>query len=186
MLTKALLQRHFLKASSRQLSTRPPIDQEIKLDFNDVLFKPQRSALKSRAEVNLEREFTLLHSKRVWKGVPIISSNMDTTGTFEMGVSLAKYKCLTTIHKYYSLDDWKIFAIRKPEAVPYVAISAGTSQKDFEIVKAITGELEALKMICLDVANGYSQYFVDTVARYREAFPEHVILAGNVVTGDMT
>lgn len=76
------------------------------MDFGDVLFRPQRSALKSRAEVNLEREFTFLHSKKVWKGIPIISSNMDTTGTFEMAVSLAKYKCLTTIHKYYTPEDW--------------------------------------------------------------------------------
>ena len=111
---------------------------------------------------------------------------MDTTGTFEMGVSLAKYKCITAIHKYYSIDDWKIFAIRKPESVPYVAISAGTSNKDFETVRAITSEIRDLKMICLDVANGYSQYFVDTVAKYREAFPQNVIIAGNVVTGEMT
>lgn len=174
-------------ASLRRASTgRPHIDEEIKLDFNDVLFRPQRSALKSRAEVNLEREFTFLHSKRVWKGIPVISSNMDTTGTFEMGVSLAKYKCLTAIHKYYSPEDWKIFSIRKPEAVPFVAVSAGTSQKDFEIVKTITANLPTLQMICLDVANGYSQYFVDTVHKYREAFPKHTILAGNVVTGEMT
>ncbi len=103
-----------------------------------------------------------------------------------MGVSLAKYKCITAIHKYYSIDDWKIFAIRKPESVPYVAISAGTSNKDFETVRAITSEIRDLKMICLDVANGYSQYFVDTVAKYREAFPQNVIIAGNVVTGEMT
>lgn len=63
---------------------------------------------------------------------------MDTTGTFEVAVALAKYKCLTTIHKYYSVDDWKIYSIRKPDALPYSAVSAGTSQKDFEIVKAIT------------------------------------------------
>ena len=95
---------------------------------------------------------------------------MDTTGTFEMAVSLAKYKCLTTVHKYYSINDWKIFAIRKPEALPFVAVSAGTSQKDFEMVKEIITEHPELQMICLDVANGYSQYFVDTVAKYREAF----------------
>jgi GMP reductase len=65
---------------------------------------------------------------------------MDTTGTFEMGVALAKYKCLTAIHKYYSVDDWRIFGIRKPEALPFVAISAGTSKKDFDIVKNITSE----------------------------------------------
>lgn len=156
------------------------------LDFNDVLFKPRRSSLKSRSEVTLEREFQFLHSRKKWTGTPIISSNMDTTGTFEIGVALAKYKCLTTIHKYYTLDDWRIFAIRKPEALPYVAVSAGTSKNDFEIVKSILSENPTLQMICLDVANGYSQYFVETVHKYRESFPGHTIMAGNVVTGEMT
>jgi GMP reductase len=111
---------------------------------------------------------------------------MDTTGTFEMGVALSKYKCLTTIHKYYTLDDWRIFSLRKPEALPYVAVSAGTSQKDFDLVKEIVKENPSLQMICLDVANGYSQHFVETVAKFRDAFPRHTIMAGNVVTGDMT
>ena len=175
-----------MSSQSEAGKKRPFIDHDIKLDFNDVLFRPQRSTLKSRQEVNLEREITFLHSRKTWSGTPLISSNMDTTGTFEMGVSLSKYKCLTTIHKYYSPDDWKIFAIRRPEALPYVAISAGTSQRDFEIVKQITENIPDLQMICLDVANGYSQYFVDTVAKYRQAFPKHVIMAGNVVTGEMT
>lgn len=114
------LVRHLLiltagRAFSTGTQTRmPQIEEEIKLDFNDVLFKPKRSNLKSRSEVSLEREFQFLHSRKKWSGTPIISSNMDTTGTFEMGVALAKYKCLTTIHKYYSLDDWRIFGLRKP------------------------------------------------------------------------
>ena len=37
----------------------------------------------------------------------------------------------------------------------------------------------------MDVANGYSQFFVEYVAKVRKAFPTHTILAGNVVTGDM-
>jgi GMP reductase len=41
-------------------------------------------------------------------------------------------------------------------------------------------------MICLDVANGYSKYFVDTVEKYRKVFPKHTIIAGNVVTPEMT
>ena len=114
------LVRHLLIfTAGRPLSTgtqtrMPQIEEEIKLDFNDVLFKPKRSNLKSRSEVSLEREFQFLHSRKKWAGTPLISSNMDTTGTFEMGVALAKYKCLTTIHKYYSLDDWRIFGLRKP------------------------------------------------------------------------
>ncbi len=141
---------------STSKAIRPEIEEQIKLDFNDVLFRPKRSSLKSRSEVNLEREFQFLHSRKKWFGTPIISSNMDTTGTFEMGVALSKYKCLTAIHKYYSIDDWRIFGIRKPDALPYVAVSAGTSQKDFELVKSILIEHPTLQMICLDVANGYS------------------------------
>ena len=178
--------RNFSMNNSQNNKKGPQIDEEIKLDFNDVLFRPLRSTLKSRAEVDLDREFTFKHSGKKWKGTPIISSNMDTTGTFEMGVALGKYKCLTTIHKYYSVDDWKIFAIRKPEALPFVAVSAGTSQKDFEMVKCILSEHPAVQMICLDVANGYSQYFIDTVSKYRAAFPKTTIIAGNVVTGEMT
>ena len=75
--------------------------------------------------------------------------------------------------------------MRKPDALPYVAVSAGTSQKDFELVREILRENPNLQMICLDVANGYSQYFVETVAKFRDAFPAHTIMAGNVVTGNM-
>ena len=132
--------RGFSTQGDKKQPKRPEIEEEIRMDFNDVLFRPKKSALKSRSEVSLDREFKFLHSGKTWTGTPIISSNMDTTGTFEMGVSLAKYKCLTTIHKYYSIDDWRIFCKRKPEALPCVAISAGTSQKDFEIVKVIVQE----------------------------------------------
>lgn len=43
-----------------------------------------------------------------------------------------------------------------------------------------------VRLICLDVANGYSQAFLDTIRKYRASFPKHVILAGNVCTGEMT
>ncbi len=81
------------------------IEDEIKLDFSDVLIKPQRSELKSRKEVNLEREMKFPHSNRTWKGIPIISANMDTTGTFEIAVEFSKYKMLTAIHKHYSVEE---------------------------------------------------------------------------------
>ena len=117
------------------------VDDDIKLDFSDVLFKPQKSALKSRSEVNLMRSFKFLHSRGTWTGVPIISSNMDTTGTFEMGAALAKHKCITTIHKYYSLDDWRHFGSKRPEALSYVAVSAGVSQRDYSLVQSIADSL---------------------------------------------
>merc|ERR1712084_190459 len=41
-------------------------------------------------------------------------------------------------------------------------------------------------MICIDVANGYSEPFVQCIRDTRKRFPQHTIMAGNVVTGEMT
>ena len=60
------------------------IEQDIKLDFSDVLIRPKRSILESRSQINLEREFKFPHSTQIWKGIPIIASNMDTVGTIEI------------------------------------------------------------------------------------------------------
>ena len=64
------------------------IEQDIKLGFKDVLIRPKRSNLKSRAQVQLERDFKFLHSDLNWTGVPIMAANMDTVGTFEMALPL--------------------------------------------------------------------------------------------------
>ncbi len=60
------------------------IETDLKLGFKDVMIRPKRSTLNSRAQVSLEREFKFLHSTHVWTGVPIMAANMDTVGTFEM------------------------------------------------------------------------------------------------------
>lgn len=111
---------------------------------------------------------------------------MDTTGTFEIASVLAHYKCLTAIHKFYSAEEWKAFATNKSHVLPFVSVSAGTSKSDFEVAKDILNEWKGIQMICLDVANGYSKHFIDTVSRYRETFPDHIIMAGNIVTPEMT
>lgn len=85
------------------------IEYEIKLGFKDVMFRPKRSTLKSRSQVDLEREFTFLHTEKRWNGVPIIAANMDTVGTFEMAVALSKHKVMTAIHKHYSVEEWAEF-----------------------------------------------------------------------------
>lgn len=164
----------------------PHVINEIKLDFKDVLLRPKRSALKSRADVNLNRKMTFKHSQRVHEGVPIIASNMDTVGTFDMAASLAEHGCYTCIHKYYTPDDWLEFAKKHPEAVPYAACSAGTADGDFDRLSSVLNSIPEIQFICLDVANGYSENFVDHVKKTRAAFPTHTIMAGNVVTGEMT
>ncbi|MCG3742024.1 GMP reductase [Vibrio cincinnatiensis] len=162
------------------------IEQELKLGFKDVLFRPKRSTLKSRSQVNLTREFTFKHSGRQWSGVPVIAANMDSVGSFAMAKALAEHGVMTAIHKHYTVDDWAEFVRNSDsETLSKVMVSTGTSQADFQKTKDIMAMSEELIFICIDIANGYSEHLVDYVQQVRTAFPDKVISAGNVVTGDM-
>jgi GMP reductase len=117
-----------------------------------------------------------------------VASNMDTVGTFEMAAELAKSDLFTTIHKHYSVDDWKNFAEKNskdPQIMRNIAISAGMATNDFDKLRAVCDSFPELECICLDVANGYSEHFVEFIRKVREHFTEHTIFAGNVVTGEM-
>ncbi|CAG9535252.1 unnamed protein product [Cercopithifilaria johnstoni] len=167
----------------------PRIEYEQKLDFKDVLLRPKRSTLKSRADVDLVREFTFRNSKKQYVGIPVVASNMDTVGTFEMAEALSKKKLFTFIHKHYTVEQWIEFANRigsDQDTLTQIGISSGISDCDFAKLRKICGLIPDLQFICLDVANGYSEMFVDSIRRVREEFPRHAIVAGNVVTGEMT
>lgn len=162
------------------------IENDIKLGFKDVMFRPKRSTLKSRSEVNLEREFTFLHTQKKWKGVPVIAANMDTVGTFEMAVALAKDRIITAVHKHYTIGEWTDFLKDKPEELyNYIALSTGTGKADEEKIKKICDLHPKIQFLCIDVANGYSEHFVSFVKQARQNFPDKIIIAGNVVTGEM-
>ncbi|XP_065065176.1 GMP reductase 1-like [Rhopilema esculentum] len=165
----------------------PIVDNEIKLDFKDVLIRPKRSTMKSRADVDLARKFAFRHAKKNFPEdvIPVIAANMDTVGTFEMAAVLAKHKLLTAIHKHYSVEEWRKFATAHESYLPYLAVSAGMVKKDSETMDQILQEFPQIPAICLDVANGYSEHFVEFVKEIREKHPEHIIIAGNVVTGEM-
>ncbi|PNJ35554.1 GMPR2 isoform 8 [Pongo abelii] len=163
----------------------PHIDNDVKLDFKDVLLRPKRSTLKSRSEVDLTRSFSFRNSKQTYTGVPIIAANMDTVGTFEMAKVLCKFSLFTAVHKHYSLDQWQEFAGQNPDCLEHLAASSGTGSSDFEQLEQILEAIPQVKYICLDVANGYSEHFVEFVKDVRKRFPQHTIMAGNVVTGEM-
>lgn len=163
----------------------PRIETDIKLDFKDVLIRPKRSTLKSRSQVDITRTYTFRNAKCSWTGVPVIAANMDTVGTFELAVEFAKFQCITCMHKHYTIEQWDGFAKANEEALPYVAVSAGTGEKDLERVGQVIEKHPSIRLICLDIANGYSEHFVDVVKLMRQRHPEHIIIAGNVVTGEM-
>lgn len=162
------------------------IENEIKLGFKDVMFRPKRSTLKSRSEITIEREFTFLHTQKKWSGVPLIAANMDTVGTFEMAEALYKDKIITAVHKHYSVQEWSDFLNDKnDDFYQYIALSTGTGKADEQKIKLILDANPKIQFLCIDVANGYSEHFVEFVKKARQNFPDKIIMAGNVVTGEM-
>lgn len=155
------------------------IEQDIKIDFNNVLIRPKRSTLSSRNEVNLEREITFKNSKKKWTGIPIMTSNMDTVGTFEMYYKLVEQKMITCFHKHYEIDDY-------PDNLDpdYYMLSTGITTKDLEKIKILIKKLNP-NFVCIDVANGYMSSLMDFVKNFRKEFKSITLVCGNVVSREM-
>ena len=154
------------------------IEEDLKLGFKDVLIRPKRSTLKSRSDVELEREFTFKHSGLTRSGVPIIAANMDTVGTFSMAKALATFGILTAVHKHYTAEEWLAFTRgASADVLKHVMVSTGTSDADFE-KPSRSSQNPQLNFVCIDVANGYSEHFVQFVAKAREARPQKLSSPG--------
>ena len=171
------------------------LETEIKLDYNNVLIRPKRSTLGSRKIVELERRFEFRNAKgqdKSFYGIPIIASNMDGVGTFEVADFLANEKLMTTLVKTYSVQELVCY-FDDPETdkndfrTRYVAMSLGITDKDEEKFRNVYEQVgDKIKYVNIDVANGYSERFVEFVRKFRTHYPEIIIIAGNVVTGEMT
>lgn len=183
------------------------LEEDIKLDYKDVLIRPKRSTLGSRKEVDLSRGYTFrnykppLREKRLdnddrhYRGIPIMAANMDGVGTFGMADVLADENIFTCLVKTYTVEELIEYYNHaanylEPELdkrTQNVAMSIGITDADaekFDSVYTKTGK--RLKYVCIDVANGYSERFAGFVKNIRSKYPEVVIIAGNVVTGEMT
>jgi GMP reductase len=166
------------------------IETEVRLDFKDVLIRPKRSTLSTRSNVDISRDFHFRHTQVEYHGVPIIAANMDTTGTFEMARALDAFEMSTALHKHYTVEEVVAFfraLARKTAAYYSMGIGAADEEKFGRVMAAAGGGADsAIRYVCIDVANGYTEGFVRLVAKIREQHPHLVIMAGNVVTGEMT
>jgi GMP reductase len=171
------------------------IENEIKLDFDDVLIKPKRSSIQSRQEVSLNTQYTFKHSKHTWTGTPILAANMATTGIFKIAESLLPHKIMTVMHKFNTFNDWVDSELVKtiyPNNMEYIIPSIGTSSSDLESFDTIynffkiTPDYPDIQFVCIDVANGYSESFSTLIKNMRDKYPLLTIIAGNVCTREMT
>jgi GMP reductase len=160
------------------------LETDVKIDFRDVLIKPKRSTLCSRNEVDLTRNFKFKNSQCDYTGIPIIAANMDTIGTFRMASALNKHNLSTAIHKHYTEDQLIEFFGRDDNANKHW-YSMGITDHDWEKFKKVS-KVTGITCLCVDVANGYQEVFVDFIKKIR-SYDEHAtIMAGNVVTSEMT
>jgi|TARA_B100001540_G_scaffold317651_1_gene351889 GMP reductase len=161
------------------------VEHDVKLTFDDVLIRPKRSTLVSRSDVSLVREFSFRHSDTTWEGVPIVAANMDTTGLFDVARVLQGHGMLTCLQKFYSTSAYS-GAWENGVDSGYVAVTCGSTEESFELLQRKMATDDGIQMICIDVANGYREVFLDFVKRVRSEFPDKIVIAGNVATREMT
>ena len=167
------------------------LDTEVKLDYKDVLLKPKRSTLSSRRDVEMTRSFSFRNSGETYECCPIIASNMDGVGTFSMAKVIQEYKMMTTITKTTTIDQWRK-AVGEGIKLKYISVCTGTGKlwdddaEDYSTMQKVLKSYPDVKFITIDVANGYHTNFSDFVGAVREEYPDKTIIAGNVVTAEMT
>jgi GMP reductase len=161
------------------------IEEELKLDYSDVLFRPKRSTLTSRKEVDLNRTYKFKYSKNEWTGVPIMASNMDGVGELGVAEKLSEFDMMTCLTKQHDVKKLKQYKDVK-SLYKNIALSIGIKKEDFQRLDQVLKEFSFFRFICVDVANGYSERFSSFIKSVREKYPTKTIIAGNVVTADMT
>jgi GMP reductase len=161
------------------------IENDIKLDFKDVLIRPKRSTLTSRSEVDLIRKYYFKKADQEWEGIPIVAANMDHTGTVNVAKELCNHKLMTALYKFATKEEWQNLISAQSNILNHVFISTGIKEEDYKNLCDLL-EFFPIQFICIDVANGYAEYFSQFVAKVRKQFPNKIIMAGNVVTGEMT
>ena len=144
------------------------IEEDVKLDFGDVLIRPKRSTLVSRKKAVLDRDFRFKYSKHHWNGVPIVASNMDHTGTIGMAEAMMNYNMLTALCKFEEFPDDKSNYLMK------------TIGLDDDL------DFNTPTWLCIDIANGYTERFFTFINKVREKHSNSIIVAGNVCTPEAT
>ena len=161
------------------------IEEEIKLDYTDVLFRPKRSTLSSRKDVNLKRTYKFKYSDNEWSGIPIMAANMDGVGELGIAEKMSEFDMITCLTKQHDVKKLKQY--KKIKTIyKNIALSIGIKNEDFTRLGELLKEFNFIKFICIDVANGYSERFSKFIKSVRDKYPTKTIIAGNVVTADMT
>ena len=179
------------KCVNKESKKKMRINYDAKLNFEDVLLQPKRSTLSSRKDVDMTRNFTFRNSGKQMNFLPIFASNMDGVGTFSMAKVLQEHKMMTVITKTTGIEEWRK-AVGNGVRLQSVSVCTGTNimwdkeAQDWKTMQEVLKSFPDIKMITVDVANAYHQNMVDFIKKVRDEYPNKIIVAGNVVTPEMT
>ncbi len=163
------------------------ISEDIKLDYGDILIVPGQSPVASRKQVDLSIEADFPRRSKSFRGVPIMAANMDGVGTMEMADALRRHGIFTCLTKFYSDHKLTAFFSGNDDRSAHCAMTIGIGDDDLRKFAAVNAEIgDALAYACMDVANGYTDRFVNCVRKFRALYPDKVLIAGNVVTPEQT
>jgi GMP reductase len=165
------------------------IENDVKMDYSDVLIRPKRSKLSSRKDVDLIREYTFLNSKGKYTGIPIMAANMDNIGTLQVAKILKQHQLTTILHKFHTNESFQSFCTNfgaYESILGHVGVSSGILDADLANLDALLEEQYYINMVNLDVANGYQESYVDKVKAFRDKYPNVILIAGNVATAEQT
>ena len=165
---------------------------EVYLDYSDILIRPKMGInLNSRKDVNLQRLFKFKHGQ-TRTGLGVFNANMATVGNFVIAKKLLLKGMFATIHKHYTMDEIGGFITSaRQENIPLdnLFITIGLKNIDDEIQKLKDLESKydwkSPRNICIDAPNFYIQKALDVLSRVRADFPDAVIMAGNIASGDI-
>jgi GMP reductase len=114
-----------------------------------------------------------------------MAANMDGVGELGVAEKMSEFNMITCLTKQHDIKKLKQY--KKIKSIyKNIALSVGIKKEDFDNLDKLLKEFNFIKFICIDVANGYSERFSKFIKSVRDKYPTKTIIAGNVVTADMT
>lgn len=147
------------------------------ITFDDVLIRPAYSELTSRQDASLHIDLVLKNRSVTYRVQPIILANMITIATPAMIREMNKLNIIVPAQRFQS-KEMELESLR-PQDCFITAVSVGIKERErTEFLAPHTD------MLFLELAHAHMQQAVNEASWIRKTYPNHILIVGNVATGD--
>jgi IMP dehydrogenase len=153
--------------------------------FDDVMFLPKKSDIRSRSEIDLTTQIGALELT-----LPVISANMADITEANMAANMYELGGLGILHRFMSVRENVNMYLEAFETIanwgdpnPYgIGVSIGVG--DEGIKRAIDLYVAGARTFCIDVAHGHHVLMEEMIKNLKDRFDDINLIAGNVATGE--